>query len=275
MITGITTLVDHTGNVEKFPFDLAIRSWADVCDEIVVVINKNPVLIDRLVKLSSKVSIPLKFRSIMRPVDHNVFRMFGLWSASNPDWVVHFDTDYLISPSEAEKLKKTIKTAPENTELITYQVVNLTKNGRGIVYNKDVAHWVPPFDGIRGEYPFVLNPRQGMFNCPFEGFRENRNQYINFEGCISLSREHWGMGIYPKDTQGHNPYLVNMDGLRIVRSGVNVEHLTFSLSTENLRKKLNNEYWKILGIDEKHVTEGQGKYDVSYPILEEFRTRSI
>lgn len=272
MITGITPCVDAEDN--GFPFSFALRSWAEVCDEIVVVTNPKPNLVHSLHVAAKGLQIPVKIRGVKRPVEHNVYRTFGLWYASNPDWVVNFDLDHLISPAEACKLRAAILSAPKNTEIITFKLVTLSRDGTGVVYNPDMKQWVPPYDGIHGEYPFVVNPREGMFLCPFEGVREGTNQYINFEGSVSLSREHWGMGVYPKDTPGRNPYVVNRHGFRIVRSDVTVEHLTFTRSQAMLARKLGHPYWKTLGFDETYVTTGSDPYPVSYPILEDLRAKA-
>jgi hypothetical protein len=251
MITGIVSCVD--GTEDGFPYQLAIQSWSRVCDEIVIVTNLNQTVLDKLFAIVKTIPIPVKVRGIMRPVEHNVFRMFGYYFASRPDWVVHFDLDYLISPTEAFKLRKTIEDAPADTEAITYTLVNLNYDGTRTVFNPDVEVWVPPHDGIRGEYAFIANPRQQMFICPFEGIKED-SLYINFEGCMSLSREHWGKGVFVKDP---NPYDNHKDGIRVVRSSVAVEHFVFTRKPENLRKKLKHPYWVNIGIDEKYVVEGQ------------------
>jgi hypothetical protein len=268
MITGIVPCID--ASEKGFPCDLAIKSWSRVCDEIVIVTNRNPNTIQNLIGIAQNLAIPVKVRGIMRPEEHNVFRLFGYYFASRPDWVIHFDSDYVISPAEANKLRKAIESAPKNTEIITYKTVTMNYDGRRTVYNKDMKEWVPPYDGIRGEYAFVVNPRQQMFICPFEGVRED-NYYINFEGCVSLSQEHWGKGVFVKERP--NPYIDNRDGLRVVRSGVEVEHFMFTRSREVLQAKLQHPYWKAGGIDEGYVTLGQGDYPVTYPEIEEIRKR--
>jgi len=267
MISGITTAKDILDY--GFPYDLAIKSFAEVCDEIVVVIPKNDQkTFDVLHQLMSELkdSCVLKIRGVLSPDNFDVFRFIGYMFTDNPDWVVHFDLDYLISPSEAKKLRGEIEDAPDDLDALTYELAYLSRTAKNLIYNKDMAEWVPPYDGMRGAYPFVVNPRKQVFISPFEGVTEG-GRYVNFEGLIGLGADNWGSSLFLKyDNKRHHEF--NIKDTRI-----QVEHLSFGLNRDLLELKLRHEYWVGLGFTFEYALKGSDPYEVSYPLLEEARRR--
>jgi hypothetical protein len=273
MISGITICHDALG--QGYPVDLSLSCWSSVCDEIVVMTCKDDPSLQHMMNLveGEKRDCAMKLRAIEGPKFFELFRMFGYFFTTTPDWVVHFDLDYLISPKEARELRRAILCALPTTEMVTYKLVHLNRGATRMVFNPDMKTWLTPFDGVRAEYPFIVNPRRQMMSCPFCGVTED-NFFINYEGVISLNREHWGKGLFPKMlVDKKDPYEVNPFNFEIVRSGAQVEHLSFSGSEENLKRKLEHPYWKNLGMDYRYVVEGQMDYPVSYPGLETARER--
>ncbi len=184
MISGITIAKNMLAY--GFPYDLAIRSFAEVCDEIIVVIPKNDKdTFDALHKLMAEMKdrCEIKIRGVQNPDNFDVFRFIGYMWTSQPDWVVHFDLDYLISPGEGMKLREVINKTPANVDALSYDLVYLSKNVKRVVFNSDMKKWVCPYDGITGRYPLVVNPRNQIFISPFEGISEN-NRYINFGNSL-------------------------------------------------------------------------------------------
>jgi len=273
MISGV--IISYKASEFEFPIDLAVRSWMEVCDEIVIMTFTDDPDISRLLNMTEWKCerCVIKVRAVNGPKCFELLRLYGYFFTGNPDWVVHFDSDYLISPEQAFKLRNTIKSAPDDTDVITYRLVCLNRGVNRLVHNKDLAKWTVPFDGIRGEYPLIVNPGRQAMIVPFEGIVED-NFYVNFEGMISLNRRHWGKALFPKMSgEGIDPYLENRFGFGIVRSNVDVEHLSFSLPDDKLKKKMSHPYWVNLGIDVDHVVKGQQDYSVTYPILEQARKR--
>jgi hypothetical protein len=267
MISGITIAKNMLSY--GFPYDLAIRSFAQVCDEIVVVIPRSDTpTFNALHKLMAELEdeCMIKIRGVLNPDSFDVFRFIGYMFTDKPDWVVHFDLDYLISPANADKMRLEIENAPSDLDAISYNLVYLSRTAKNVVYNKDMAKWVPPYNGIQGTYPFIINPRKHVFISPFEGVTES-GRYVNFEGLISLG-DKWGESVFLKYDNGQHNF-------NIKDSGISVEHLSFSLNIESLRSKLQHEYWRELGFGEEYVINGGSEYEVSYPLLEEARKRYV
>jgi len=272
MITGIT--MSYNSPEWGFPIDLSLKSWTKVCDEIVVMTFTDDPFIGQLLDMAKNLNedtndCVIKVRAIESPKSFDLLRFYGYYFASSPDWVIHFDADYLIAPSMAEKLRSIVKSAPDDTDVITYRLVYLNRTANRMVMNPDMKKWLVPFDGVSGEYPFIVNPRRQVYIIHFTGVVE-QNFYVNFEGVISLNRKHWGQALHPKMfPEGIDPYKENCFGYNIIRSNINVEHLSFSIVEDKLMKKLKHSYWVDLGIDYDYVVQGQENYPISYPLLEE------
>ena len=266
MISGVTIAKNLWAN--DFPYDLALKTWAEVCDEIVVVApyqDQKTINMVHKVRKELKGRCPVKIRGVLRPEKFDLFRFFGYVWTQAPDWVVHFDLDYLISSEEASKLRKVIEEAPSHTDVITYKLAYLNRGATRLVFTPQMEKHCPPHNGTHGTYPFVLNVKRQNFICPFEAIDE-AGRFCNYEGVISLRPDNWGKTLYPK-------YGYQYTSFEVVHSKVVVEHLSFSLSLEQLEAKLKNPYWKQQKMGIRYVINGQQKYDVSYPELEEARRR--
>lgn len=247
------------------PLDLAIKTWSHCCDEIVVVTITGDGMIPVLMELVKEVSCDLKIRAIEGPFHFDGFRFFGYYWTSKPDWVIHFDADYLISPDEAKKLRQFLEDCDQETECVTYVLNYLNYFANRRFYTEDLKTWIHPNDGFRAEHPFVVNPRTQTFICPFMGSRE-RGHYINYEGVMSLSQEHWGKGYMTKFDK-------DKSDLRMFRSEVNVEHLLWSMNPPQVKHKVERNPYKEWGVQLNDVLGGQSPYEVAYPVLEEARRR--
>jgi len=269
VISGIIPLLRP--EERGIPYLLAIESWAEVLDEMIVVIDMELGTVSEeqnaylsTIAEAAKGKCKVETRGIIRPHEHNVFRMFGYFFANRPDWIVHFDADYLISHEEALKLKRCIENASDDVDCMTYELVYLNYDATAVFYNKDMEYWFAPHSGYSAFFPFVINPRRGNFLCPFEG-HANDGRYINFEGVINMS-DRWGKSFFPK-------YGMDTPHFNVVQTNVVVEHLSWSMNEEPLRKKVQHAFWQDLGIDMDTVLHGMFSYGVSYPLLDEARKR--
>ena len=264
MISGIVPLLNP--DKRGIPYLLAIESWAEVVDEMVVVtdIELGPVNPEKEkffaeIVAAAKGKCEVKIRGILRPYEHNVFRLFGYFFAQKPDWVVHFDGDYLLSSEQAVKLREEIEKASEDVDCLTYELVYLNYDATALFVNRDFERWFPPKSGYSVYFPFVVNPRRGNFLCPFEG-HANDGRYINFEGIINLS-DRWGVSYFTK-------YGMRTPHFNVVQTDVQIEHLSWSMELEFLEKKLQHEFWVSEEVTMKEVMAGHYGYGVTYPILE-------
>lgn len=264
MISGVIPVVNAKGM--GIPYLQSIQSWADVCDEIVIVTTPgDPGLQDMyalIEKLKGKCDV--KVRGITRPKDFEVYRILAYPFISEPGWVVHFDGDYLISPYEANILRSAILAAPEDTDIITYVLAYLNYDATMTFKTKEMKKWWPPHDGFRAEFPFVLNISRGMFISPYEGQTE-RGNYVNMEGVMSFNPKNWGLSFNTK-FMNHNPH-----GFNIIRSGVTVEHLTWSMKLKRAQRKANEQNHVGGGVGWDKVRNGDEPWPASYPLLEEAR----
>lgn len=263
MISGIVPLV----HAEKlgFPWKQAILSWMDVCDEIICITFRNPdlsaIALCEFVEQHPK----LKLMALDSPKDFETYRFLGYHFCSNPNWVVHFDADYIISPSEALKLRETILKARYDTDIITYTLTYLNYNATKTVYIPQLEINQTPRNGYQGEYPLIVNPRRQMFICNYAGVTQ-KNVQCNYESVMCLRPgDKWGK-TYNTKFLLDNPYQFN-----ILRTDINVEHLSFSLDRMALAKKLSHQYWVDQMIDMRHVITGYQPYNISYPLLDEAR----
>jgi len=264
MISGIIPVFD--AKAMGIPYLHSIRSFADVCDEIVIITSrKDPGLSDMTVlaeELTPKCNI--KIRGVDRPKDFEVFRVLGYNYVTEPGWIVHFDGDYLISPENAQKLRQAILDTPEETDIITYVLAYLNYDATMTFRTDEMAKWWPPHDGFRAEFPFVLNLKRGMSIAPFEGLTED-GIYVNMEGVICHRADKWGKSFNTK-FQNHNPY-----GFNIVRSEILIEHLTWSMDLERAKRKADEDNHMGGGVGWEKVRDGDDPWEVSYPLLDEVR----
>ncbi len=268
MISGIVIAKDMS--YHGFPLDLCLKTWSKVCDEIVIVMDRKDPLDLQVIQRAAE-SIPnVKIRAVIKPNSFEIYRFVGYFACSNPDYVIHFDSDYLISDDEGMKLRKAIEEAPEDNDIITFRLMYLNYHGDMLYYDHVMKEYVLPYDGYSGTYPFVLNVKRQNFIMPVETFSERHNNAINMESVINLG-SNWG-GTYD---QKYNKYWPggNPDGFNIIDSDVIVEHLTWSINHDALEKKLDHSHWKASGVTLETVKGGDVKYDKSYPELEEIRYR--
>lgn len=264
MISGIVPLLNP--GERDIPYLLAIESWANVVDEMIVVtdIELGPLKSEKEkffaeVVNAAKGKCDVVPRGIIRPWEHNVFRFFGYFFTRKPDWVVHFDGDYLISEEEGKKLRDQINETPEDVDCLTYELVYLNYDATALFVNPDFARWFEPKSGYSVFFPFVVNPRRGNFLCPFEG-HTNDGRYVNFEGIVNLGSR-WGLSYFTK-------YGIVTPHFKVIQTGVQVEHLSWSMALEFLEKKLQHEFWVKERIGIREVMDGNYGYGVTYPILQ-------
>ena len=263
MIWGITI----AKNPKKLGFgiDLVINSWLRVCDKIIIVIGRHDPDTQSIIRnLSSD-------RILIRGVENNSnfesYRNIGYFYMDNPNFVVHFDLDYLISPEDSKILKNDILSSDENVDIITYNLIYLNYWGDKTIYSEDMERWVWPHNGYIGEYPFIINYRRGNIICPFEGV-DKWNTHINYESIICTHPDRLG-NTYATKYLRDNPH-----GFKIINSKAEIEHLTWSYPKEYLEFKLgarSGEYRNGVTID--YVKSGMFEWGKSYQELDEFRKR--
>lgn len=265
-----------------FPLDLSLRCWSRVCDEIVVVTDHcEPSDINIIYEICNDKNIEceIKIRAVGSPNNFEFYRFVGYFFCKNPDYVVHFDADYLISQTEAKKLRKTIENAPPENDIITYELVYLNYYGDMLFEDCAMTMYVKPYNGYSGIYPFVLNVKRQNFILPVGTFSERHNVPVNMESIINLG-ENWG-GTYDQkfnkwsmfSQSGGNP-----DGFNIIDSDVKIEHLSWSLNEEALLKKLSHPHWsqntdRTYVIDENYVKGGNQPWRKNYKELAEMKKR--
>ena len=261
MISGITIAknISHFG----FPYALSIKSFLNACDEIIIVTDYSDKETISLLMRQFKDEPRVKIRGVSRVNSFEVFRMIGYFFTSSPDFVVHFDLDYLISLEDSKTLRNSIIKNP-TADIITYNLVYLNYWGDKTIYDSEMAKYVYPNDGITGQYPFVLNVKKGNMICPFEGTNED-NVAINFESVISLNPERWGAA-YDNKWLRNNPYQ-----FEIYNSTAVIEHLSWSLNRDALLEKLALPHWSSRNIDEEYVKMGETDYLKSYEELNSLR----
>lgn len=264
MISGITTALNL--DFHGFPYDLAIRTWLNVCDEIIVVTDPKEHSLDKLLNWASQFGDKVKIRGVNSPRNFEVFRFLGYMFCNNPNYVVHFDLDYLISPTDAALLRNTILSAADDTDIITYKLCYLNYYATHTTWIPKQRE-VPPHDGTHGEYPLVVNPRRQIFIAPYEGVTED-NLLINYESIICLRPDKWGKTYNTKYLKSANPFRFN-----IVESNATVEHLFWFLKPDALKKKLSHPYWVDQLYDTNWAKKGFDPYNKTYQELEEARER--
>jgi len=266
-----------------FHLDLCVKTWSRVCNEIVVVTDKkNPDDLNTIFRVFGELGETtssgcfLKARAIEEPNALETYRFAGYLFCSHPNYAVHFDADYLISPNDAVRLRETIEGAPEDNDIITYRIINLNRGGTHLYMDEAAKVFVRPYDGYSGLYPFVLNVRRQNFIMPFDTYEEKFSNRVNYEAAVNLG-PNWGF-VYDQKIHYYNQRLggefnPKEHGIGFLDSGVDVEHLTWSLSEEALAKKLADPIRVQRGITKEVVEGGTTAYEKDYEELREFRAR--
>jgi hypothetical protein len=266
-----------------FHLDLCLKTWSRMCNEIVIVTDKEDLediqtvfrIMEGLGETTSSGCF-LKVRAIEAPTFFELYRFAGYLFCSHPNYVVHFDADYLISPSDAGRLREAIEKAPEDNDIITYRIINLNRSGTHIYMDDEAKVYTRPYDGYSGIYPFVLNVRRQNFIMPFDVYEEKFNNRVAYESAVNLGHN-WG-SVYDQkihcycQRQGIE-YDPKAYGIGLLDSGADVEHLTWSMKKEAFDKKLAARSRVQSSITKEGVEGGTTAYEKDYEELREFRAR--
>jgi hypothetical protein len=264
MISGVIPFVSQKEMM--LPWKQALTCWAEVCDEIVVVMPFD----DELVNDVQSFCFDLKGPNLVMGI-HGVtaysgdLRTKGYFFCDNPDWVVHFDADYLISPDDAKHLRVEIESASDDVDCLTYELAYLNRDATRLCYQANMERFFPPYNGYTADYPFVLNFRRGMRMCPYNGV-DRANLAVNEETVISVGSEHFGKSLSMRWFGN-----LGFNGFNVSNSGVQVEHLSWSRSMEFLKKKLAFDCFVVQGVTLNGILEGQKNLNKTYLALEEAR----
>lgn len=270
-ISGIVPIKDVARM--GYPIDLALRCWSRVCDEIVVVTDKrdpSDVAAAAQAGAGCHPGCEVKVRAVESPASFDVYRFAGYMFCDSPDWVVHFDADYLVGEDQAADLRRAILGSPADLDIITYRLVYLNRQANATFSYPDMLHFTHPYDGFSGNFPFVLNVRRGNFISPVDSYAEKTNNRMNFESVVNLGHS-WGH-VYDQKYLRH--FGRNPTPLSVADSGCLVEHLTWSLTRQELEAKLAHPFWAERGIGIDQVTDCSNPWDRSYPELDEARSRT-
>jgi len=258
-----------------YPHYEALRSWCRVCDEIIIITNKDENL-QFLFNLAGK-EMPetehkcsVAVHSIDDPpltdfASYGSYLLFGMLMCSSPDWVISIEADFLISPTEASKLRNTLLGDSEN-EILMADVLTINYDGTKLLHTNEFKSLFPPNDGCTWHRPIGYRPKAGILPVPYAGV-DRRNHQTCCEGIISIQPGKWGLSFNSK-FQNHNPL-----DFKLLRTKTVVEHLTFSRDPSMLLTKMEHPSWEARGITIKTVIEGTEPYDVSYPELDMARER--
>jgi hypothetical protein len=255
-----------------YPLDLAVQCWSRVCDEIVVVTDKaDPSDLESIASAAarSRPGCEIKVRAVEGPMFFEVYRFAGYMFCNRPEWVVHFDADYLIGEDQADALRRTILSSPADADIITYRLVYLNRQATATFSYEDMRQFAHPYDGYSGNFPFVLNVRRGNFMSPVDTYAEKNNNRINYESVVNLG-EHWG---HSYDLKFLRSFGYNPSPMSVVDSSCVVEHLTWSLRPGVLEGKLGHPFWVGRGIGMGQVTDDSQPWPRGYPELDEARSR--
>ena len=263
-VSGILPLMNPSRL--DFPYKLVLESWSELCDEIVIVVPYHDPDLSEIMSLVElfKDRCPIKVQGINRPLEVLLFQTFGLFFTDNPDWVVYLDGDHLISPTNSCKLRAVIDGASDDTDIITFNRVFLNYDATAIFKTAEMEESFYPHDGYRAECPYIVNPKRRMFLSPFDAITV-KDSWIHFEGVVSLQEGNWGRAYTT------NQLRYNSAEFNIVCSDVDVEHLTWSVNVEFAKMKAEHPNAMGGGVGWEAIVQGHGKYDVSYPVLEQAR----
>lgn len=269
MISGIMPCSGWTRT--GYPWRLAMRCWARVCDELVVMTHHCGES-DELFKAAAEVvqastaegrKCDVFVRSVDDPplVDfgsYGSYLFYGICIASDPDWALAVEADYLISPGEAAKLRAALLLP--GGEVVMAKAVTMNYLGTRKVFNPDFQRWYTPFDGFSWDRPIGCRPGLGVFPAPFNGV-DRANLQVNCEGYVALRRGRWGSSFNSKFLN-HNPF-----GFDVLRTGAEFEHLTFTRFARCMPGKLSHQYMKACGMTAERVLAGDEAYGRDYAEL--------
>jgi hypothetical protein len=193
------------------------------------------------------------------------YLVYGICLATEPDWVLAVEADFLISPREAEKLRKALIESSPAMELVMAKAVNLNYDGTKKLHCPDFKKWYTPFDGYTWDRPIGCRPRLGMFPAPFNGI-SRENVQVNCEGYICLRPGKWGTTFNSKFLNN------NPNGFQILRTDCQFEHLQFSRSPQSLITKLSHPYWIQCQMGIRKVLAGSEPYPIEYQELTEIKS---
>ena len=260
-----------------YPWQQAISCWTRVCDEIILVVDGIPqaqVMLGHVVQLNKMFvqagsKCDIRVHAIMNPKlddfgDYGSYLMYGVCLASNPDWMIAIEADYLISPDDAGRLRRAIQEAPQETELVTAKAVTMNYTGTHKVYLPDFKNWFPPRDGFTWERPIASRVSAGIYPGMYLGI--DRHNFSNTcEGFIRLRPgPGWGQTYHSK-----NKMLYGHNGFKILDTGIEFEHLTFTKNVPNILSKMESQdgYYKKQSVDLGVILEGHKPHEVVYQEL--------
>jgi hypothetical protein len=191
---------------------------------------------------------------------YGAYLLYGTVMASEPDWMLAVEADYLISPEEAGRFREILNGAALSRELVMAKVVTLNFDGTKKVYNPDFKKWYVPHDGYVWDRPVGCRPKRGIFPAPYGGVDGN-NVQMNCEGYVCMRPGKWGHSFNSKFLN-HNPSQFDIE-----RTDVVVEHLTFTRDARALVSKLNNPYFYDCCMTLGRVVDGDEPYQADYAEL--------
>jgi len=250
-----------------------MRCWARVCDELVVVTHQcgeSDELFqaaDEVVRASTAEGrkCDVFVRSVDDPplVDfgsYGSYLMYGICIASDPDWALAVEADFLISPGSAARLREELTCAMPGREVVMAKAVTMNYLGTRKVFNPDFKKWYVPFDGFSWNRPIGCRPKLGVFPAPFNGV-DRANLQVNCEGYVALKPGRWGSSFNSKFLN-HNPF-----GFDVLRTAVEFEHLTFTRFARCMPGKLAHQYMQACGLTAERVLAGDEAYGMDYAEL--------
>ena len=229
-----------------YPWRQAIPCWSRVCDEIILVIHRFEAA-QSFIHIAMQLNednrkagrkCEVSVRSVVMPGltdfgGYGSYLMYGVGLASNPDWMIAIEADYLIAPDAAVRLRNRILEASSDTELVTARAVTMNYTGTHRVYLIDIHRYFPPWNGFVWERPIASRVSLGVYPGMYSGV--DRFNYQNTcEGFIRL-RPGGGWG---KTYHSKNKSLYGNNGFNILDTGVEFEHLTFTKNVPNILKKM-------------------------------------
>ena len=247
------------------PYKHSIASWARACDEIVVILSGHEEKEKVFTTLAELGISNVQVRVINQPTlnsfaSYGSYLLFGVFYCNDPDWVISIEADFLISPSEAQRLKDLLNNAKPEDEVLMADVRTLNYNGTMSLYQQEFHKWFSPHDGYTWVRPIGYRPKRGILPIPFEAMGPPGDT-VNCEGVIAMQPGKWGKTFCSKIC--HNP-----DNLNLLWSGTKVEHLTFTRSPQCVLSKLAHPHWEANDINLMKVLDGTNPFSPSYPDLD-------
>jgi len=257
MISGI---MPCTNAVEMdVPFLLSLESWLPVCDEIIVITLSKDKSIDVLFEYAGRKK-KVKVIIVDYPPEHNMLRQVAYSYCSSPDWVVHFDADYLISPEDGEILRSKILDAPDDVDCMTYNLVFLNYDASTTIYTESRKNDYYPNNGFTTFYPFIVSPKRGTF-ISIAKAQNQFGHYFDVEGAVSLVPGKWGQIWHPLHPEASQ--------LTVLHTEQRVDHLMWSRSISVLYDKLSKPGLSSFSLE--FVLNGSYLTSVDYPLLNKAR----